>query len=129
MRKQLARVPLLRTLALVYGVVFLAAFLQNIGLRLTVGQLDLYFSEPVWQAGIGEAVIGVLLLVAALRDRAKLYWIAYVLSVLGIAFGLASARVVGAAREIHILLVPLAVLGIVLLLFRTYRSKAAGSSA
>ena len=123
MREQLARAPLLRTLASVYGLVFLAAFLQNMGLRLAVGPLDLYFSEPVWQAGIGEAVIGILLLVAALRDRAKLYWIAYVPSVLGIAFGLASARVVGAAREIHILLVPLAAVGIGVLLWHRYRTK------
>ena len=117
------RVPLLKTLAVVYGLVFLAACVQNLGLRLVVGPLDLYFSEPIWQAGIGEAVIGILLLVAALRDRAKLYWIAYVLPVLGIAFGLASARVVGAAREIHILLVSLAAVGIGVLLWRRYRTK------
>ncbi len=123
MPRQLARVPLLKTLAVVYGLVFLAACVQNLGLRLVVGPLDLYFSEPIWQAGIGEAVIGILLLVAALRDRAKLYWIAYVLSVLGIAFGLASARVVGAAREIHILLVPLAAVGIGVLLWHRYRTK------
>jgi len=46
-----------------------------------------------------------------------------VLSVLGIAFGLASARVVGAAREIHILLVPLAAVGIGVLLWHRYRTK------
>ena len=108
---------------MVYGLVFLAAFLQNMGLRLAVGPFDFYFSEPVWQAGIGEAVIGVLLLVAAFRDRTTLYWIAYALSVLGIAFGLASARVVGAAREIHILLVPLAAVGIAVLLWRGTRTR------
>ncbi len=41
-----------------------------------------------------------------------LYWTAYVLSALGIAFGLSSARVVGAAREIHLVLVPLAAIGL-----------------
>jgi hypothetical protein len=76
---------------------------------------------------MGE-IIGVLLLSATLRDRAKLYWIAYVLSVLGIAFGLASARVVGAAREIHVLLVPLAAVGIVLLVWRRSRQGRGGEA-
>jgi hypothetical protein len=110
---------------LVDSLVFLAAFLENMGLRLALGPVDFYFGVPVWQAGIGELVIGVLLLAATLRDRAKLYWIAYVLSVLGIAFGLASARVVGAAREIHVLLVPLAAVGLVLLLWRRSRARVA----
>jgi uncharacterized membrane protein len=116
--------PLLRAISLVYSLVFLASFLQNIGLRLTVGPVDFYFSEPVWQAGIGEAVIGVLLFAAAIRDWMKLYWIAYLLSVVGIVIGLTSSRVVGAAREIHILLVPLACLGIALLVWRQYRTSA-----
>jgi hypothetical protein len=116
MPRQPTRSALLGALTVAYGLVFLASFLQNIGLRLTVGPLDFYFGEPVWQAGIGEAVIGALLLAAAVRNRATLYWIAYLLSVVGIVIGLSSARVVGAAREIHVLLVPLAALGIVLLL-------------
>ena len=36
----------------------------------------------MWQAGAGEAVIGVLLVAAALRESRALYWTAYVLSVL-----------------------------------------------
>ena len=108
----------LRAITLVYGVVFLASFLQNMGLRMTLGPIDFYFGEPIWQAGIGEAVIGTLLLLAAARDGLKSYWIAYLLSVLGIVFGLSSARVVGAAREIHVLLVPLAAVGLSLLVWR-----------
>jgi hypothetical protein len=110
------RARVLRALTIVNVLVFLAACLENFGLRLTAGPLDLYFSAPVWQAGVGEGVIGVVLLAAALRDRVNLYWIAYGLSVLGILFGLSSARVVGAAREIHIVLVPLAAVGLALLI-------------
>ena len=110
----------LRALTATYGVVFLASSLQNFGLRLSFGALDFYFAEPVWQAGAGEAVIGVLLVAAALREGA-LYWIAYVLSVLGITFGLSSARVVGAAREIHLVLVPFAAIGLAILAWRRIR--------
>ena len=109
---------LLRAVTLLYGLVFLASFLQNMGMRLALGPIDFYFGEPIWQAGIGEAVIGALLLLAASRDGLKSYWIAYLLSVLGIVFGLSSARVVGAAREIHLLLAPLAAVGLSLLVWR-----------
>jgi len=111
----------LRALTATYGVVFLASSLQNFGLRLSFGALDFYFAEPVWQAGAGEAVIGVLLVAAALREGRALYWTAYVLSVLGITFGLSSARVVGAAREIHLVLVPLAAIGLTILAWRRIR--------
>ena len=109
---------LLRAVTLVYGLVFLASFLQNVGLRLALGPIHFYFGAPIWQAGIGEAVIGALLLLAVSRDGLRSYWIAYLLSVLGIVFGLSSARVIGAAREIHLLLVPLAAVGLSLLVWR-----------
>ena len=109
---------LLRALTAAYGLVFLASSLQNFGLRLSLGPLDFYFGEPIWQAGAGEAVIGILLVAAAVRESRPLYWTAYVLSVLGIAFGLSSARVVGAAREIHLVLAPLAAIGLAILAWR-----------
>jgi len=83
--------------------------------------VDFYFGEPIWQAGLGEAVIGVVLVASALREGRALYWTAYGLSVLGIAFGLSSARVVGAAREIHFVLVPLAAIGLAMLAWRRIR--------
>lgn len=106
------------------GVVFLLAATLNAGAQIPLGVLTLRygvdtlrFDHPVWQAGVGEAVIGVLLLLAALTKSRRVAWIAFVLSVLGIAIGLSSNRVVGAARDIHVVLVPLAVVLLVLLVW------------
>jgi hypothetical protein len=120
----------LRVVTIVDGVVFLVAALLNFGITIPLVAVDLVFPVAVWQAGVGEAVIGVLLLAAAIRARTRLYWIAYLLSVLGIAFGLLSPRVEGPARAIHVVLVPLAIIGIGLLaLRRTSGGSAAGDVA
>jgi len=115
----------LRAVTAVYAAVFLAAALLNFGLDLIVGQLEVMFSAPIWQAGAGEAIIGLTLATGAITDRARVLWTAYVLSALGIAFGLLSVRVVGAAREIHIILVPLAIVGFALLIARRRSPRAA----
>ena len=47
--------------------------------------------------------------------------LAAIVGILGIAFGLSSARVVGAAREIHVVLVPLAAIGLAMLAWRRVR--------
>jgi len=116
---------ILRAVTAVYAAVFLAAAAFNFGVAVTIGPVELGFSVPIWQAGLGELVIGVVLGAAALTERARLYWIAYVLSAFGIAFGLLSVRVVGAARDIHIVLVPLAILGFALLIARRRSPRAA----
>jgi hypothetical protein len=113
-----AGIVALRVVTIVDATVFLTASLQNMGLGISLGVVELRFPVPIWQAGIGEAVIGATLLVAVVSNRMKLFWTAYGLSVLGIAFGLLSARVVGPARDIHVLLVPLAFLGLGLLVLR-----------
>src|SRR2546430_5532399 len=94
---------LLRALTAAYGLVFLASSLQNFGLRLSLGPLDFYFGEPIWQAGAGEAVIGILV-AAAVRESRPLYWTAYVLAVPGIAVGLSSVRLFRAARGVPVIL-------------------------
>jgi hypothetical protein len=124
--------PLLRTLRIalcVDAVVFLMAALLNFGLRIPLGFAELHFPVPLWQAGIGEAVIGLLLLAAALTGRPALAWVAFWLSVAGIVFGLSSARVQGPAREIHLILVPLAVVLFGLLLGRRQQRLRLGKSA
>jgi hypothetical protein len=115
---------ILRPLTIVDGVVFLSAALMNFGLAIPLGFASLSFESPIWQAGVGEAVIGAVLVWAASTMRVRRLWTAYVLSALGIAFGLLSIRVVGLAREIHIVLVPLAVIGVALQTWRSARTGA-----
>jgi hypothetical protein len=114
----------LRALTVVDGLVFLTAAFQNFGLRITAGPIERWFPVAIWQAGVGEAVIGVALLAAALSDRTRAFSVAYAMSVVGIGFGLLSSRVVGPARDIHLLLVPLAVVGVVALVWRSRHSSA-----
>ncbi|MGE5333170.1 MAG: hypothetical protein ACM3N4_00590 [Nitrososphaerota archaeon] len=108
---------ILRAALLVDAAVFLSAALLNFGAKIPLGFTELYFPVAIWQAGTGEAVIGLALLAAALTGRSALAWAAFGLSVVGIAFGLSSARVQGPARDIHIVLVPLAVVIFGLLLW------------
>jgi uncharacterized membrane protein len=110
------RARILRALVILDGTLFLAAALLNMGVQLPLGLITLRFADPVWQAGTGEAVIGVALLVAGWRRARRLSWVAWWMSVLGIAIGLTSHRVQGAARELHVVLIPLAALILALLL-------------
>jgi hypothetical protein len=107
---------LLRPVLAVDGAVFLAAALLNWGLRIPLGFATVAFAPAVWQAGIGEAVIGCAVVAAAWSARRRLAWVGFSLSVLGILFGLSSHAVQGAARDVHVVLVPLALVVLVLLL-------------
>jgi hypothetical protein len=122
-------VRVLRAVCCIDGLVFLLAAALNFGLQVPFGDARLYFADPIWQAGIGEAVIGLMLLAAGITGRRSIIWVAFWLSILGIAFGLASARVQGLAREIHVVLVPLSLVILGLLLWlrpqRVRRTSAA----
>ena len=109
---------ILRATLFVDAVVFLSAALFNFGAQLTIGSAELSFPNPIWQAGVGEAVIGLALLAAAFRPYGRGSWVAFWMSVVGIAFGLSSSRVQGPAREVHLVLVPLAILIFGLLIWR-----------
>jgi hypothetical protein len=111
-------VSVLRATLFADAVVFLGAALFNFGAQLTIGSADLSFPNPVWQAGVGEAVIGLALLAGAFRPYGRGAWVAFWMSVVGIAFGLSSSRVQGPAREVHLVLVPLAILVFGLLIWR-----------
>jgi heme/copper-type cytochrome/quinol oxidase subunit 1 len=115
----------LRAVLALDGAVFLVAALLNWGLRIPLGAATLAFVPAVWQAGIGEAVVGVSLVAAAWTARRGLAWLGFWLSVIGIVFGLSSRAVQGAARDVHVVLVPLALVPLALLLLSRHR-RAAG---
>jgi len=119
-----------RVLCLLDGVVFAMSALLNFGSRIPVGFTEFAFPSHVWQAGIGEAVIASTLLAGAVTGRPKLCWAAFWMSVVGIAFGLLSRQVQGPAREIHLVLVPLAILlGLALIWMRQQRRRRLAQSA
>lgn len=123
-RARYANATLLRAALLLDAVVFLVAALLNFGAQIPLGVTTLRVADPIWQAGTGETVIGAALLTAGLRGRARPAWVALWLSVFGIAIGLSSPRVQGAARGIHAIMVPLAVVVFALLLQDKRRSAA-----
>ena len=116
-----------RSALVIDGGVFAAAALFNFGVRLPIGLTTLEFPQPVWQAGVGEALIGLSLLTAGLTGRVGLGWAALALSIAGIAFGLSSPRVVGPAHDIHVLLVPLAIAVAGLMSVRWWVARRSGS--
>jgi hypothetical protein len=117
----------LRIVLVLDAVVFLGAALFNFGLEVPLGFTTLRFADSIWQAGTGETVIGAVLLAAGMTGGRRLSWVAFVMSVLGIVFGLSSDRVQGAARDLHVVMIALAALVLALLLVtgrRNLRSMA-----
>jgi hypothetical protein len=106
---------LLRIVFVLDAAVFFGAALFNFGLQVPLRFTTLRFADPIWQAGTGETVIGAALLAAGPAGGRRLPWVAWVMSVLGIVFGLASDRVQGAARDLHVVMIALAVLVVALL--------------
>ncbi|MCL5952792.1 MAG: hypothetical protein M1132_13930 [Chloroflexi bacterium] len=113
---------ILRAAIFIDAVVFLTAALFNEGVKVPLGLAVLGFPAPVSQAGIGEAVIGLALLAAAVTGSITVSWVALWLSVAGIIFGLSSPAVQGPARDVHILLVPLALIVFGLLMWQRQES-------
>ena len=68
---------ILRTALVVDAAVFLSAALFNFGAKIPLGFTELDFPVPIWQAGTGEAVIGLTLLAAAITGRTALTWVAF----------------------------------------------------
>lgn len=121
--------PLLRDFLFLDATVFLVAALLNAGISIPLGFAELRFGVPIWQAGLGEAVIGLALLAGALTGRTTLAWVGFWMSVIGIVIGLSAARVQGLARDIHVVLVPLAVIVFGLLVWGRRRDRRPGDEA
>jgi hypothetical protein len=113
------------------GLIFLGASVLNFGAKIPIGFTVLSFSTPVLPAGIGEIVIGATLIVAAAlaSPRLRLFWLAYVLAFFGIAFGLLSNQVQGYARSLHVVMLPLTLLGFILLVLEARDRKSGFSSS
>ncbi len=109
---------LLRIALLADSLTFLTAATLNFGARIPLGFATLAFPAPGPQAGTGEAVIGTALLVAGVTLSRAWSWVAFWLSVMGIAFGLAFTSAAGGpAFEVHLILAPLALLVLGLLVW------------
>lgn len=110
------------------ALVFLTAAAMNFGARIPMGFTTAAFPVRIIQAGIGEAVIGAALLAAGASMRRGLSWLAFWLSVGGIAFGLvASSARRGPEWDVHLILVPLALILLGLLIWTGGRAGSGDS--
>jgi hypothetical protein len=114
---------LLRIVLVLDAAVFFGAALFNFGLEVPLGFTTLRFADSIWQAGTGETVIAAVLLAAGLNGGRRLSRTALMVSALGIAFGLSSHRVQGAARDLHVVMIAFAVLVLALLLVSGRRNR------
>jgi hypothetical protein len=122
---------LIRLMAAVTAALFLLSSVMNLGAKIPLGFTELSFTRPLTQIGEFEVVIGVVLLVAALLSSPYLYAGAFLLALVGIAFGLASADVQGLARSLHEAMLPFVIGGSILLALETrttYRRSKVSSS-
>ena len=117
----------IRLVTMMTAAVFFLSAILNFGAKIPVGFAVLGFSMPLTSTGTIETVIGLVLLAGAAVSRPYVYGCAYVLALVGITFGLLSAQVQGLARDLHYVMVPLAIGGCTLLAAEarnTYRSRA-----
>lgn len=113
----IAPARLLRSTLLVDALTFFTAAAMNLGARIPLGFTTLRFPFRVIPAGAGEIVIGAVLLLGAFTMRRGWAWIGFWLSAGGIAFGLVlTLRSRGAAFDVHMVMVALAILALALLI-------------
>jgi hypothetical protein len=107
--------PAARLIAVLTGILFLFSSLMNLGLKIPLGFATLSFSNPLQSIAEFEILIGAILFAAAALSWLYVYGAAYVLSLVGIAFGLTSSDVQGLARSLHLVMLPFTIVGFVLL--------------
>ena len=115
--------------SLLLAALFLLSAALNLGVRIPLGFTELRFVSPSPSIAALEALIGAALLGASAFSNSYLYGGAYLLATVGIAEGLLSAGVQGAARELHETMIPFLLLAWVCLALEvrsSYRAKASG---
>ena len=78
----------LRIALIVNGLAFATPAALNFGAQIPLGIVTLAFPVGIVPAGVGEAIIGIALLLAGVSQHRPLAWLAFWLSVAGTAFGL-----------------------------------------
>jgi hypothetical protein len=112
------RAVALRVALIVNGLVFALSAALNFGARIPLGSLSIAYPTAIVAAGIGEAIIAVLLLAAGISGRRSLAWLAFWLSVAGTLFGLvATSSGGGPVWAFHAVEVALALVLLALLLW------------
>jgi hypothetical protein len=107
-------------LSIITAALFLLSAVLNLGERIPLGFVLLSFTNPSSSIAVFEIIIGALLLVSAAVSRAYVFGGAYVLALVGIAFGVTTKSVVGLAHNLHLLMAPFDLIGILLLGIETY---------
>jgi hypothetical protein len=106
---------MIRLTTVVTAALFLVSSIMNFGAKIPLGFTELSFSTPLMSIAEFEVVIGLALLAAAAFSWLYVYAGAYLLALVGIAFGLANPDVQGLARNLHEAMLPFAIGGCVLL--------------
>jgi hypothetical protein len=112
----------MRVVAALSAAAFLLSSTLNFGLKIPIGFTVLSFAVHIQTIAEFEILIGAFLVVAAIIPRLYVYGAAYLLAAVGIAEGLLSLEVQGLARDLHVIMVPLAVAGISMLVIETLRA-------
>lgn len=112
----------MRLLSLLTAVAFLFSATLNFGNKISIGTVELSFSNPSASIGEFEVAIALVLLASAIVSRLYVYGATYVFAFVGIAFGLTSPGVQGLARGLHLIMLPFALAGTILLAFEARSS-------
>ena len=105
----------LRLITIATALVFLFSAALNLGVKVPLGSYVLSFSDPQSSIATFEILIGAIFAVSSAISRILLYGGAYFLAFVGITFGLFSPDVQGLARSLHLIMLPLALVGTFLL--------------
>ena len=102
-------------ISIITAALFLLSAILNLGEKISLGSVQLSFSNPSSSIATFEIVIGIILLLSVAVPRAYVFGGTYILALVGILSGITSKSVVGLAHNLHLLMAPVDLLGILLL--------------